>query len=119
MERELLQETLPFSPYGLRLRPLSRASANAIGGDDRFVALVRPSLCLSEVCPDWDAVLPQPLETLRIWRSAARADARHAYKGCLFSGSRGTAVFTDEVKIDDLLGHFSHRYETKSVFSFS
>jgi hypothetical protein len=117
-ERELLRETLPFSPYGLRVRPLSRGSANAIGGDDRFVAFVRPSLCLSEVCPDWDAMLPQPLETRSKYGELLRAPTRDALIRDAYSLELRAAVFPDEVRIDDLLGHFSHRYETKSVFSF-
>jgi hypothetical protein len=117
-ERELLRETLPFSPYGLRLRPLSRASANALGGDDRLVALIRPSLCLSEVCPDWDAVVPQPRETSSKYGELLRAPTGDTLIRDAYSLELRNAVISDEVKIDELLGHFSHRYEAKSAFSF-
>jgi hypothetical protein len=117
-ERELLRETLPFSPYGLRLRPVSRASANAIGGDDRFEAMARLSYSLGEVCPDWDAVRPQPLEKRSKYGEVLRAPTRDTPIRDAYSLELRTAVFPDVVKIDDLLGHFSHRYETKSVFPF-
>lgn len=115
-EREMLRETLPFSPYGLRLKPKNCATKNEMAGDEVFFEALRRAQPLNAICPNWDAALPQPAEKKSKFGEMLRTPLGDdpIRKHYHFEWRR--AVFPTEIKIDTLLGRFSPRYQDPPIY---
>jgi hypothetical protein len=58
-ERDLLRSSLPFSPYGLRIRAANNNWMMFADGNYHLVEAARRCSPIGQLCPDWDAVQPE------------------------------------------------------------
>lgn len=125
-ERDLLRSSLPYPPFGVRIRransewlalllpehknhPLSFQveTVTKYGLEDRSIG---------EFCPDWDAMLPEPRSKKGSFGTTLRAPSADNKIIWAYELEWQPAVFPEQVNIDDLLRQFSPRYREPPIF---
>lgn len=115
-ERDLLRSSLPFSPYGLRIRPANNDWMAFANGEYWFTEANRPHLSVGELCPKWDQMLPQPQEKCTKYGAVLRAPTSDTRINSVYEVIWQSAVFPEAVKIDELLRQFSPRHKDPPPF---
>ena len=111
-ERDLLRSSLPFSPYGLRIRPANNDWMTFANGDYSLVETARRCLPIAQLCPNWDEVLPQPQEKRTKFGTVLRAPLSDTRINSAYEVMWRSAIVAERVNIDDLLRKFSPRCGT-------
>ncbi len=110
-ERDLLRSSLPFRPYGLRIRLANNDWMAFADGDYHLVETCRRSLPIGQLCPHWDEALPQPQEKRAKYGGALlRAPLGDTLLNTVYEVVWQPAVFPETVSLDKLLRQFSPRY---------
>ncbi|HEY1934487.1 MAG TPA: hypothetical protein VGG99_20965 [Acetobacteraceae bacterium] len=126
-ERDLLRSSLPYPPYGLRIR---RAKSewldlmlSAYKGEPLFYGVENATKyglegrSIGELCPNWDAALPEPRSKQGRFGTTLHAPLAGSNLTWAYELEWRPAVFPEqEVNIDDLLRHFSPRYREPTIF---
>jgi hypothetical protein len=115
-ERDLLRSSLPFSPYGIRIRRANNDWMAFANGDYWLAETARRCLPVGEVCPNWDEALPYPREKRTKYGAVLRAPASDTRINSVYEVIWQSAVFPETVRIDELLRQFSPRYRTPTMF---
>jgi hypothetical protein len=110
-ERDLLRSSLPFPPYGLRIRPSHRVEI----ADASDILVEKCCRHLGELCPNWDEALPQP-QVKRTGYRELRAPSGDTSLGHAYQMEWQVAVFPEAVRIDELLREFSPRHKEPSLW---
>jgi hypothetical protein len=112
-ERDLLRSSLPFSPYGLRIRSANNNWMTFANGNYHLVETAYRCLPIRHLCPNWDEILPQPREK-RSKYGALKAPMSDTPVNSAYELIWRSAILPEAVSIDDLLRHFSPRYGSPS-----
>jgi hypothetical protein len=115
-EQDLLRSSLPFSPYGLRIRPANNDWMTFADGDYHLVEAARRSLPLGQVCQNWDEALPQPPQKQAKFGVVLRAPSSGTQINFVYEVIWRSAIFPETVDIGKLFGQFSPRYREPSRF---
>jgi hypothetical protein len=117
-EQQLLRLSLPFSPYGLRIRPANNEWMAFAARYDHLVELAHRSLPLTHLCPNWDAALPQPPEKHLKYGNVLRAPSSDCIIESVYEVKWQTALvdFRWTAPLDVLLREFSPRYKERGPY---
>lgn len=115
-ERDFLRSSLPYPPYGLRIRRgnddwlLLVLSAYQNTFPDYTLETLRRSSKLGEICPNWDAALPEPRTKPGKFGNVLCAPSGDRPVDWGYEVEWRTAVFpTQELTPEKLLGPYSPR----------
>jgi hypothetical protein len=115
MEQDLLRSSLPFSPYGVRIRRANNEWMAFANGDYHFVETCRRSLRICELCPGWDEALPQPQEKRTRYGQLLSAPLGDTQVSSAYKVMWQSVAFPATVDIDQLLREFSPRYKEPTI----
>jgi hypothetical protein len=115
-QRDLLRSSLPFSPYGLRVRPANNDWMAFADGFYHLVELLRRSQAVGQLCPNWDEALPEPQEKRTKYGALLRAPFGDTPLNTVYEVVWRPAVFPETVSLDKLLRQFSPRYKEPTIF---
>lgn len=124
-ERDLLRSSLPYSPYGLRIRRANMEWLNllrpAYQGELLFYGVESATVynleerSIGELCPNWDAALPEPRS--KQGKFGTTLHAPPADRRVIWAyGLEWRPAVSEEVNIDALLRQFSPRYTERTIF---
>lgn len=121
-EHSLLRSSLPFSPYGLRIRSANGWLAFE-GSEHHLVETVRQSCRIGEICPNWDEALRRrrlllvkgPRERHDKYGAVVRVPSSDAPISSAYE-VRWQPVSHHPVNVDSLLRQFSPRYKEPMMF---
>jgi hypothetical protein len=116
-ERDLLRSSLPFSPYGLRIRPPNTNCWTFVDTDYAFAETARRVSPVGELCPKWDESLPQPQEKRTKFGAVLRAPLSDTQVNSVYQVIWRPATFPETVNIDKLLRQFSPRNREPPIFA--
>lgn len=116
-EQDLLRSSLPFSPYGLRIRRANNGWMAFRDGNYHLVEYGIRDLPIGKLCENWETALPQPQEKQGRYRilKAPSADTRVSY----VYEVKWLPVFIDfhqTSTLDRLLREYSPRYKEPRLF---
>lgn len=114
-ERDFLRSSLPFPPYGLRIRAVD-GWMDFADGSYHLKELARRSLPISYLCPNWDEMIPQKKKSKygsELIAPSGDTMVRDAYEVIWQD------VVPRPVELDTLLRQFSPRYKEPSPFGGS
>jgi hypothetical protein len=116
-ERDLIRSSLPYSPYRLRVRRADAWQSLVLSSyPDGFVACTeigRRGSALRELCPSWDAILPEPRYKKGKFGNAMQApEADHPLDWAYELEWRSEVFPTGDVNVDALFGRYSPRRST-------
>jgi hypothetical protein len=114
-ENDLLRTSLPYRPYGLRIRPAGSNWIEVTETEELLFEHMRRALKLNHVCAGWDAALPVPPTRTGKYGTVYAPDGDQTISDAYWLGWR-VVTFPAEVSIDQLLGKFSPRYKEPSPF---
>jgi hypothetical protein len=115
-ERDLLRSSLPFPPYGLRVRRATFLDLISQDGSVHLVKLAHRSLQISELCSEWDQARPQPSEKRGKYGEILRAPTGNEQINSFYEIAWRPVASTEPVDLDNLLREFSPRHETPKPF---
>src|SRR5262249_46489359 len=115
-ERDLLRSSLPFSPYGFRIRSVNNDWMALANGDYWLAETARRCLRVGELCANWNEALPQPQEKRTKYGAVLRAPTSEIQINSAYEVTWRSAVFPETVRIDELLRQFSPRYRPPTIF---
>jgi hypothetical protein len=124
-EHDLLRSSLPYPPYGLRIR---RANSewldllrSAYKGELLFWGVENATKyglderSIGELCPNWDAALPEPRSKQSRFGTTLYAPLADSKVTWAYELKWRPAVVPEQVNIDDLLRQFSPRYREPAI----
>ncbi len=126
-ERDLLRSSLPYPPYGLRIRransewlDLMRCSYKGellFWGVEHATEYGLADRSIGEFSPNWDAALPEPRSKEGRFGTTLQAPSADSKVTWAYGLEWRPAVFPEqEVNMDDLLRQFSPRYREPTIF---
>jgi hypothetical protein len=126
-ERDLLRSSLPYAPYGLRIRransewlDLLRSAYKCellFWGVENATKYGLEERTIGELCPNWDAALPEPRSKQGRFGTTLHAPSAGSKVTWAYGLEWRAAVFPEQkVNIDDLLRQFSPRYREPTIF---